>query len=69
MECPDFHGSVIYSIFLPLRLSTMWFYVGLPATLIGLVGSVMTVVNWADTPAGTLVTRGLLLFKTSYLYN
>ena len=41
-----YFAAVIYSVFLPLKLGTMWFYVGLPITLVGLVGNVMTVVNW-----------------------
>jgi protein-S-isoprenylcysteine O-methyltransferase Ste14 len=28
---------IIYSIFLPLRLGTTWFYVGLPVALVGLI--------------------------------
>jgi protein-S-isoprenylcysteine O-methyltransferase Ste14 len=51
--------AVIYSVFMPLKLGTVWFYVGLPITLIGLVGSLMVVVNWANTPAGEPVTRGI----------
>jgi hypothetical protein len=31
--------SAIYSVFLPLQVRTIWFYVGLPITLVGLVGS------------------------------
>ncbi|HJX23285.1 MAG TPA: isoprenylcysteine carboxylmethyltransferase family protein [Candidatus Bathyarchaeia archaeon] len=44
---------------MPLKLGAVWFYVGLPITLIGLVGSLMVVVNWASTPAGEPVARGL----------
>src|SRR4030066_751359 len=58
-----YFAAVIYSVFLPLKLGTIWFYVGLPITLIGLVGSMITVVNWANTPAGELVTRGLYRFS------
>lgn len=58
-----FFVAVMYSVFLPLELGTIWFYVGLPITLIGLVGSMITVVNWANTPAGELVTRGLYRFS------
>ena len=37
--------TVIYSVFLPLQLGTLWFYVGLPIMLIGLVGTVMVFVG------------------------
>jgi len=58
-----YFAAVMYSVFLPLKLGTIWFYVGLPITLIGLVGSMVTVLNWANTPAGELVTRGLYRFS------
>jgi len=58
-----YFAAVMYSVFLPLKSGTIWFYVGLPITLIGLVGSMVTVVNWANTPAGELVTRGLYRFS------
>jgi protein-S-isoprenylcysteine O-methyltransferase Ste14 len=55
--------AVIYSVFMPLKLGTAWFYIGLPITLIGLVGSLMVVVNWANTPAGEPVTRGIYRYS------
>src|SRR3989304_5562724 len=54
-----YFAAVIYSVFLPLKLGTIWFYVGFQITLIGLVGNVMTVVSWVNTPAGKIVTRGI----------
>ena len=55
--------AVICSVFMPLKLGTVWFYIGLPITLIGLVGSLMVVVNWASTPAGEPVTRGIYRYS------
>ena len=63
-----YFAAVIYSVFLPLRLGTIWFYVGLPVTLVGLVGSMITVVDWANTPAGKPVTRGLYRFSRHPMY-
>jgi protein-S-isoprenylcysteine O-methyltransferase Ste14 len=63
-----YFAAVIYSVFLPLKIGTIWFYVGLPITLIGLVGSMMTVVNWASTPAGKIVTGGLYRFSRHPIY-
>jgi hypothetical protein len=37
--------AVIYSVFLPLKLGSLWFYVGLPITLVGLVGSIVVLVD------------------------
>jgi len=60
--------SVIYSVFLPLKLGTIWFYVGLPITVVGFVGSVLILVDWAITPAGEPVTRGLYRYSRHPMY-
>jgi protein-S-isoprenylcysteine O-methyltransferase Ste14 len=63
-----YFAAVIYSVFLPLRLGTVWFYIGLPITLTGLIGSMITVVNWANTTAGKIVTTGLYRFSRHPIY-
>ncbi|MCJ7633394.1 isoprenylcysteine carboxylmethyltransferase family protein [Candidatus Bathyarchaeota archaeon] len=63
-----YFAAVIYSVFLPLKLGTIWFYAGLLITLIGLVGSMMTVVSWVSTPAGKIVTRGIYHFSRHPIY-
>jgi protein-S-isoprenylcysteine O-methyltransferase Ste14 len=60
--------AVIYSVFLPLKLGTVWFYVGLPITLVGLVGSIVVLVDWANTPAGQPVTRGIYRYSRHPMY-
>ena len=59
---------LIYSIFLPLKLGTMWFYIGLPVTLLGLVTGVIALVNWATTPLNAPVTRGLYRYSRHPMY-
>ena len=58
-----YFAAVAYSVFLPLKLGTTWFYVGLPITLIGLVGFAVLLVDWANTPVGEPVTRGLYRYS------
>ena len=59
---------LIYSIFLPLKLGTMWFYIGLPVTLLGLVTGVIALVNWATTPPYEPITRGLYRYSRHPFY-
>lgn len=54
----------VYSIFLPFKLGTTWFYVGLPICLSGLVLSTITSVNMATTPL-----RYKCVTKGSYRYS
>jgi protein-S-isoprenylcysteine O-methyltransferase Ste14 len=63
-----YFAAVPYSVFLPLKLGTIWFYAGLPITLVGLVGSTVVVVNWANTPAGKPVTRGIYRYSRHPMY-
>jgi len=52
-------GSCIYSIFLPFKLDTAWFYVGLPIYLLGLVFITTAVVTFAATPVDEPNTTGI----------
>jgi protein-S-isoprenylcysteine O-methyltransferase Ste14 len=60
--------ALIYSIFLPLKLGTMWFYIGLPITLLGIIGGAMMLVDWTKTPPDRPVTRGLYHYSRHPMY-
>ena len=60
--------ALIYSFFLPLKLGDIWFYIGLPITLIGLIGSFIVVADWAITPVSKPVTRGLYKYSRHPMY-
>ena len=49
----------VYSIFLPLKLGTVWLYVGLPIFALSVVMYVVTIINVANTPVDEPVTRGV----------
>jgi protein-S-isoprenylcysteine O-methyltransferase Ste14 len=51
--------SIIYSIFVPLKLGTAWFYAGLPIYLLGLISYAMVWVGFATTPPDKLITTGI----------
>jgi protein-S-isoprenylcysteine O-methyltransferase Ste14 len=60
---------IIYSIFLPLRLGTTWFYVGLPIALVGLIMLLTVWVSFATTPVGDEpITTGLYRYSRHPMY-
>ncbi len=48
-----------YSIFLPLKLNTVWFYVGLFIYLLGVIFDFMAGVSWATNPLDKPITTGI----------
>ena len=44
--------ALLYSIFLPLKSEDIWFYIGLPIALLGLIGSIIVVADWAIAKIG-----------------
>jgi len=60
---------VIYSIFLPLRLGTIWFYLGFPIAMAGLVTYSVVIVSFATTPLDIKpVTKGLHRYSRHPMY-
>jgi len=60
--------AVAYSIFLPLKLGTIWFYSGLSIFLLGLVVLAAATVNFATTPMDVPITRGIYHYSRHPLY-
>jgi len=60
--------AVAYSIFLPLRLGTGWFYAGLAIFLIGMVVLAVATVNFTTTPLDVPITRGIYHYSRHPLY-
>jgi len=55
--------STAYSIFLPLKLGTIWFTIGLIIFLLGLVIIIIATINFATTPINEPVTRGVYRYS------
>ena len=51
--------TIIYSIFLPLKLGTWWFFVGLPIYLLGMVMVLMFSISFSTAPLGKPLNKGV----------
>jgi protein-S-isoprenylcysteine O-methyltransferase Ste14 len=60
--------SIIYSIFLPLKIGTAWFYIGLVIFILALVMSLMTTISFATTPVDKPVTNGIYRISRHPIY-
>ena len=62
-------ASMIYSVFLPIELGTLWFYVGLTIWILSEVLGLISFVSFGTTPLDKLVTKGNLQnFQKSHLF-
>ena len=57
-----------YSVFLPLQIGTIWFYIGLSIFIIGLALMVIATFNFIATPADQLITKGAYNFSRHPMY-
>jgi len=61
-------SATTYSIFLPLQLGTIWFYVGLGVFLSGLIILIIATLNFARAPHDKPITGGLYHFSRHPMY-
>lgn len=57
-----------FSIFLPLRLGTPWFYIGITVYIVGIVIFISALVTAAKTPPGCIFSQGMYRFSRHPLY-
>ena len=55
--------AFIYSIFLPLKLGSTWFYTGIAVYALALAMFILAIANIATTPHGQPFTRGLYRYS------
>jgi protein-S-isoprenylcysteine O-methyltransferase Ste14 len=58
-----FFGLFIYSVFLPMQLATIWFYIGLALCVLGIIVWTIAMVNIANIPLGEPWARGLYRYS------
>jgi protein-S-isoprenylcysteine O-methyltransferase Ste14 len=63
-----FWASVIYSFFLPLKLVTAWFYVGLLVYLFGMIFTIVAGMSLDNTPMNRPAAKGLYRISRNPIY-
>jgi len=63
-----YFASLIYSVFLPLKQDTAWFYVGLSIYLLSMIFLTMATLNFATTPLDKPVTKGVYRISRHPMY-
>ena len=63
-----FFFMVAYSIFLPLSLGTVWFYVGLTIYVVGVIMETVAMTNFFTTAVDKPVNKGIYRFSRNPMY-
>ena len=63
-----FLASAFYSFFLPLKLGTAWFYIGLFVYLFGMIFTIVAGTNLTNTPLDRPATKGLYRISRNPIY-
>jgi protein-S-isoprenylcysteine O-methyltransferase Ste14 len=61
-------GATLYSVFLPLRTGSVWFWLGLGFFALGVTILVLASVNAVSTPPGAPFTSGIYRFSRHPMY-
>jgi protein-S-isoprenylcysteine O-methyltransferase Ste14 len=51
-------SALVYSVFLPLKSGTIWFYAGISVFVTGLAVLILSTINFMRTPTGNPITKG-----------
>ena len=61
-------ASYVYSVFLPLKLETPWFYISLLIYLTGMLITIIAMLNFTTTAMDKPVTKGIYTFSRNPMY-
>ena len=59
---------IIYSIFLPIKLGTIWFYIGLFLIVIGVILEIWVILTWIRTPNERHLDTGIYRYSRHPMY-
>ena len=54
-----YYGIMVYAVFVPLKLRTAWFPIGLAVFVLGVIGYVVATANFASAPPDQPAIKGL----------
>jgi len=60
--------SFFYSVFVPFKLETIWFYIGLLVYLAGTFLIIISMINFATTPLEKPVTKGVYRYSRNPMF-
>jgi protein-S-isoprenylcysteine O-methyltransferase Ste14 len=60
--------SFLYSIFMPIELGTIWFYIGLFTYLVGMALITLAMLDFATTPIDIPVTKGVYRYSRNPMF-
>jgi protein-S-isoprenylcysteine O-methyltransferase Ste14 len=63
-----FFAIVVYSVFVPLELGTVWFYVGFLIYLLGVIIETVALMNFFTTAVDKPVNKGIYRFSRNPMY-
>ena len=63
-----FFALIAYSFFLPLKLGTVWFYVGLIIYVVGVIIETIAMMNFFTTAVDEPVNKGIYRFSRNPMY-
>jgi protein-S-isoprenylcysteine O-methyltransferase Ste14 len=63
-----FFGAMLYTIILPLKFETIWFYIGSIIYIMGLVPYIISMINFASTPSNAPIIKGVYKVSRNPIY-
>jgi len=60
--------ALIYAVFLPIQLNTLWFYIGLTVFVVGLIVLAAATMSFMTTPVDELITKGIYRVSRHPMY-